>query len=135
MQVTAWRDLKPKLDDIEQDGVVVHLTSLLSTIPKNQVYNGGNETFELLIRENSEVIVYGQFEDSQNQDLTPVKVEIKNLREFINRKVEVSGYVKTMLGSFKTMDSVFSSGSICDGAGHKVEVNTVVVGESVNNRI
>lgn len=91
----------------------------------------GTEDFELLVRNNTEVIVYGKYCDPLDEELTPVRVHLQNLVAYIDRKVTFEGYIKTPLGRFQTSDSVFVSGSICDGYEHKVEIKSNLVDNAI----
>lgn len=144
--MTAWREAKTKLDVIENDGTVsheleflwivlvinlvqfqvVHLTSLLSTYPKNPEFNFGSEPIELLVRNNTEVILYGRYYDPKDIQLNPKDVALKDLAAYVDQKIKVQGYVKTELAKFTTKESVFTSGSICDGIEYKIEAKSVI---------
>lgn len=70
------------------------MTALLSTYPKNPQYNHGTEPIELLVREATEVILYGRFFDDNDNQLNPTKVELKDVGAHVDEKIKVEGFIK-----------------------------------------
>ena len=49
------------------------------------MYNSGNVSFELLMKENSKVVAYGEFDDSHTSSSEQVK--ISEIPQKINKKI------------------------------------------------
>lgn len=113
---------------------VVHVKQVMSKEIKNQNYNCGNVSFELILQSNSKVTILGHFEDAKDIDLVTKPIALCKVPENINQKVCVSAYVKTELGKFSTKDSSFTIGSITDGM-KKVEVRCNIVSRLFDNLI
>lgn len=87
VQVTAWRENKDKLANIEQLNVVVYLKALLATYPKLPIYNHGNINLEFLMKNNSEVEIWGIYVNPKDEELLPTEIEIHEVPNYVNRHV------------------------------------------------
>lgn len=126
IQVVGWGEQKTKLLPIDQDGLVVHLTSLTSSIPKDQKYNAGNVPFELLIKPNSKIHILGTFGAKGIPELTINNIEIKDVFKFVDQKVAVCGFIKSPLKLYQSKDFSFYVGSITDGK-MKLEIRSTAL--------
>lgn len=87
VQVIAWGQLTTKLNDIDKDGTVVHITSVVASAPKDAKFNSGNVAYELLIKSNSRVNILGMFQDDGIPELAINRIKLAEIGKFLDKTI------------------------------------------------